>query len=329
MSWLIGSTTPILASSTPKQVSLLGVEAKINSQPNNAVNKSSDEEFKIIKFHPDRFSDYYELLSKFLVEDLKNNHAEESVLSKKNRPFLLPNEVVLSGHDGTSTNNLTVIKSKIKKNGKKGFQQNKGKSLRGGSEDAKIFTASNPPPSLNRFVPSNKPYRITQEAYIANFLTTSNSIQTFGSTSFSIASLDQITQLAAVFDQYMITEIEVWIIPIGLGTVGSVGVGGGMSYVVIDYDDTTALTTTAQAQDYTNVCAAPQSEGIYRRFVPHIAVAAYSGAFTSYTNLGPQWIDTVSQNVQHYGIKMAATISNAATQFQMQYRLHCSFRNVR
>jgi len=35
-----------------------------------------------------------------------------------------------------------------------------------------------------------------------------------------------------------------------------------------------------------------------------MAVAAFSGAFTSYSNVPAGWIDSASPGVQHYGLKL-------------------------
>lgn len=252
---------------------------------------------------PQRFSDYFALLP----SEHKLGSTEPLSL-KKLRPFLLSSEL---------NSNTQVNRKKGKGKGKK------QKSV------AKIFTASNPPPALNRFITENKPYRITQEGIITSFLTTSASIPTFSATSFSVAGLDQISNLTAIFDQYMIEQLEVWMIPLGLGTVNQVGVGGGTYCTVVDYDDANALTTYAQAEDYTNACTSPQSEAQYRRFVPHVAIAAYSGTFTSFSNTESCWIDSASTGVQHYGFKVAAQSSNVSAVYQLVIRYHLAWRNVR
>jgi hypothetical protein len=41
-------------------------------------------------------------------------------------------------------------------------------------------------------------------------------------------------------------------------------------------------------------------------------MAAYTGSFTGYVNMGPQWIDAASNTVQHYGIKMYIPGATAA-----------------
>jgi len=75
-------------------------------------------------------------------------------------------------------------------------------------------------------------------------------------------------------------------------------------YVVIDYDDGTALTSANLASAYSNCVVLNPGESCERTFSPHMALAAYGGAFTSYANVSPQWIDAASTGVQHYGVKV-------------------------
>jgi len=58
-----------------------------------------------------------------------------------------------------------------------------------------------------------------------------------------------------------------------------------------------------------------------------MAVAAYSGAFTSYSNLVGGWIDSASPAVQHYGIKLATPIATGSIAYTMTARAVVSFRS--
>jgi hypothetical protein len=111
------------------------------------------------------------------------------------------------------------------------------------------------------------------------------------------------------FDQYRLMAIRFSITPqnnaIGLVTNSTTVLSS--LYCVIDYDDSTALTTSAQAQGYNNCILLSPGESLMRTFKPHMALAAYAGAFTNYANFEPQWIDSVSTGVQHYGVKVLVT----------------------
>jgi hypothetical protein len=74
-------------------------------------------------------------------------------------------------------------------------------------------------------------------------------------------------------------------------------------YCVIDYDDSTNLTSVAAAEAYSTCLVLSPGESCDRTFKPRIALAAYSGAFTSYANAPSMWIDAGSTGVQHFGVK--------------------------
>jgi len=163
--------------------------------------------------------------------------------------------------------------------------------------------------------------------YSASPLTSSASVSTFGALYFTVGALDQISSLTALFDQYRINEIEVWIMP--RTTNNTVTSNTGLQATVVDYDDETVLGTFASALDYTNVVVGTGIEGQYRRFKPHAAIAAYSGTFASYANEESPWIDAASTGVRHYGVKTAWTTTDIPYSSDIMVRLHTEWRNVR
>jgi hypothetical protein len=192
--------------------------------------------------------------------------------------------------------------------------------------DGRVYTLQNVPARMFRPVSrgSGAIFRITQETLTGSALTTSNVSNTFAAFNFTVASLDQISSLTALFDQYRIVQIEVWICP--QATV----VGPSQLASVIDYDDSSNLSTFAQALDYVNVVSCSGDFAQYRTWRPHVAMAAYSGAFSSFANVTSPWIDAVSTGVQHYGLKLAAsTAPTNTTTFDITTRLHTQWRNVR
>jgi hypothetical protein len=170
----------------------------------------------------------------------------------------------------------------------------------------------------------NVPYKVIQETYNTGVMTTSTTIATFGAIYNTLSQLDQVSTLQSLFDQYRIVEIEHWLIP-ELPSATNVGEVASVN----DYDDATPLTSFGSALDYQNVLVGSTRDGHYRRFKPHCAVAAYSGAFTSYGNVASPWIDCTSPTVQHYGMKLAATVTTVAINFNLVTRFHLEFRNIR
>jgi len=183
-------------------------------------------------------------------------------------------------------------------------------------------------PQIIRVTTNNKEYRILDTYEVLAYLTASNAVATFVATYFTGSSLGQFSSLAAVFDQYKIEMIEVWLTP-RMSAANGIALNFGQLHSVIDYDDATALTTIASALDYENCVFSSGDAGHYRRFVPHVAYATYSGAFNSYGNVAAPWIDAASSTVQHYGLKTAWTVCDSAYIYDAQFRLHMVWRNAR
>lgn len=108
------------------------------------------------------------------------------------------------------------------------------------------------------------------------------------------------------FDQYRIEAIRFSILPQNnaVGLVTNAATTLQKVYCVIDYDDSTALASVGSALQYNNCITLSPGESLCRLFQPHMAIGAYSGAFTSFANVKPMWVDAASTGVQHYGIKL-------------------------
>jgi hypothetical protein len=108
------------------------------------------------------------------------------------------------------------------------------------------------------------------------------------------------------FDQYMIEAIRFVITPQNnaIGLVTNTTTALLPLYCVIDYDDSTALSSAGAAVSYSNCISLAPGESCERVFQPRMALAAYSGTFVGFANAAPQWIDAASTGVQHYGIKI-------------------------
>jgi len=241
-----------------------------------------------------RFEDFNQLLL-----SLEHKFGEtEPLLLKSNRPFLYSSEVSV------------VVPKTTTRRGKNGKNNKKIKDMK---ETYRTFTESNPVPHPMSNLKGNKVYKITSDV-TGNFVTAASN----GSISFLFSQLQQASQYAAVFDQYMITCIEVWIDgdPNALNTATQF-------ISVTDYDDATTMSFT-QLLPYQNALISNAGVSHYRKFVPHIAVATYSGTFVSFGNASMQWIDTVSSSVQHFGIKGAYSTGTPTVNYWARY--HVSFR---
>jgi hypothetical protein len=176
-------------------------------------------------------------------------------------------------------------------------------------------------PHMNDPRQDNKPFKITMNGTNENLLTTSTTVPVANGGVITTTIFPNFANLAVCFDQYRITSAEVWIIPQATNN-------SALMKTVVDYDNASVTATTAYFDSYTNCHTTTLANGHYRRFVPHIALAAYSGAFTSYSNVKMQWIDCVSSNVQHFGFKTYCdTTASGAIVLDLIVRAKFEFRN--
>jgi len=159
--------------------------------------------------------------------------------------------------------------------------------------------------------------------FVAAF-STSTIASTFGASSFTLGQFNGTAQYTGLFDQYRFDEFEVWLEPQSnyLSTTNV-----GMLISAVDVDDANVPGTIEAVEDKQNSLSSNGGAGHYHRWKPHMAVALYSGVFTSFGNEDADWIDSASNTVQHYGIKYAATQTTAIQNFNLQVRARVSFRN--
>jgi hypothetical protein len=185
-------------------------------------------------------------------------------------------------------------------------------------------------PRGDRYPLDSQVYRFVTSSEALAFHTTSATLPTFAAAVFSPATIiGDYTSYAAVFDQYRITKIELWLIPRLSTSDGSVSNPGLMS-TVVDFDDGNTLASVSAANDYANCITASGVNGHYRSFIPHIAVSGYTGgAFSGFVNSTSPWIDASYGNTQHFGFKTACTVTSTALVFDLNIRVHSIWRNQR
>jgi hypothetical protein len=138
--------------------------------------------------------------------------------------------------------------------------------------------------------------------------------------SFRLADLPQYASWTALFDQYRISRISVSFIPSRAptalaSTTTDVAQPALQFWYAVDLDDSTVVSPLTALMQYENVrCHTfDGTKPMTVSFKPHIAVAAYSGAFTSYANQSSQWIDCGSPDVLHYGLKYGFPCLNSTS----------------
>jgi hypothetical protein len=209
--------------------------------------------------------------------------------------------------------------------GKKG----KGKKKRGkhalskvGGSAALFFNEVGTRPHP-RYVSLEQTITVELEDQYQNFFTTSTSVPVYGSTFFALSQFDSYTEYTGLFDQYRIDQLEVWVEP-------AAGAGSSIFPLLataVDLDDTSTPTAFAVVAGKMESLVSTGAQGRYHKWVPHVAIAEYSGSFTSYGNLPATWIDSASPSVQHYGFKIASlTEVVQAINYNLTVRAVVSFR---
>jgi hypothetical protein len=179
----------------------------------------------------------------------------------------------------------------------------------------------------------NQLFNIVQEASLGTITSSATpGTEIDGAYYFYLAQLDGTAALVAVFDQYRFMQVSISFIPrcSVTGTTGTVfPTPIGQLLTAIDYDDAASTTAAVLRQKETaqiTTCTEQQT----RTLSPHAALAAYSGAFSSYANMSKMWIDANSQSVQHYGVKFAILNCNFASTiiYDVYARYVVQFRQI-
>jgi len=206
-----------------------------------------------------------------------------------------------------------------------------------------------PGSSNTKLVPWNRDVRLTDQLRLPIFSETqtvftrktdvtlaaiaqSSSVGSTLQINFTLAnSVNDSASYTTIFDQYRIVAAEVTLTPRITEANQVSPYPAGYIYTVLDYDDATPLVSTAAAQNYSSCIATPVTEAVRRCVKPRIAVAAYSGAFTSFANLADQWIDAASTGVIHYGIKCIMDVGTASAlcTYDLEQTVVVQFRSQR
>lgn len=164
----------------------------------------------------------------------------------------------------------------------------------------------------------------------ANF-TASLTLDSFSSLGFSLANFSGYTDFTTAFDQYRLILLEANFIP-QYNVNNPVLINGfGRLFTVIDLDDNVIPTTIAQLLEFGTCKVTSGYRGVTRTWVPHTAVAAYSGVFTSFANKVGDWIDVASTGVQYYGLKwgMNQQTGTVPQTYYITVTGHFEFKNTR
>lgn len=213
--------------------------------------------------------------------------------------------------------NASMVQAKA---GKKG-----GKRRLGDKMISKVYNTVAARPIHRKIV---SPAQVTANmSYVqGSTITASTSVPVFAGVLFQLSAFAQSAAYLSLFDQYKFDELEIWLEP--QYSQSNVLTNVGTLVTAVDVDDASTPTAITDVIDHQSAVTSEGFAGHYHRWKPHMAIAVYSGAFTSFANADADWIDSGSPNVQHYGIKIALTPVTAAVAYNLTVRARVSFRSA-
>lgn len=158
---------------------------------------------------------------------------------------------------------------------------------------------------------------------------------------FTMDEIPQSATFAALFDAYRVNKIVLKFIPMTMFTQSSntsanLAAQPQWLSTVIDYDDSTLLTTEGALLEYETFKQSRPSATHKRVFVPALAQDYFktSGATIAYGQARKRWIDAAYLDVEHYGVKgLINGPANLGAQVQCSWKVYAtayiSFKQTR
>ncbi len=156
--------------------------------------------------------------------------------------------------------------------------------------------------------------------------------ETLTALSFTLNDVPLPSDFTSLFDQYRIIQVILEFIPVTQPFGPSTTATDLPSvHTVIDYDDDTTPTSINTLRQYSTHQIVSNQSYFKRVLTPRFTIAAYSGAFTSYS-LGPvnTWQDANSPGIIYYGVKVGTspvtTVSGSFILYNVEatYTIQCS-----
>lgn len=131
---------------------------------------------------------------------------------------------------------------------------------------------------------------------------------------FALDGLNGSATLTSLFDFYKISAIRVSIRPQNnaIGVVDPTVTKLVEFYNVIDYNGGSIPGIADSFREFDNCVVLLPGETCERTFQPRMSALVRSAAGTDYMSVVPQWLNTSSEDVQHYGLKYFVPQVNAA-----------------
>lgn len=172
--------------------------------------------------------------------------------------------------------------------------------------------------------------------YYSGLWTNSTTSDVFNNISFILASVPGYTEFTSLYDQYRINGVKITLIPRGnqsdIGAASTTAAQSVGIFSVVDYDDTSLLTSLNQALQYQN-CKMTRTHQQHSRYLkPRVEVNALSSTAPGNANVMPVrgWVDCDFPNTPHQGVKYVFQQSpNSVQTFDVKVDYYLAFKNVR
>lgn len=171
-------------------------------------------------------------------------------------------------------------------------------------------------PSLNKI--QTQPHTFVRSFFIQEALTSLSTVNYIAAAQLNyLNQLPSASEFSVLFDQYKIKKVEWTYTP----RFDSVALDASASpwtlprfYSVVDRDDASTPTQLNQLMQYANMKSQVFNKPVKISYVPGTANTVYGGGITTnaYGMKGPQWLDIVNGNVEHYGHKVWINLNNTA-----------------
>ncbi len=169
-----------------------------------------------------------------------------------------------------------------------------------------------------------QPITIARYSASTTSFTTSTTVETNQAFYFTLDSVAGSSDFTALYDQYRILGVEIEMLPSGSD------ITSGSICIAPDFDDATATNLSSLLQ-YSKALRYPVGKPIFLKVnQPCVDVTVFgTGGAAPGVNLISPWIDCGKADVQHYGLKIAASVVGNATVYQIMIRYILQFRMIR
>lgn len=186
---------------------------------------------------------------------------------------------------------------------------------------------------------ASKVYTYRQYCYTLNIAQTAGA-DYLSATNLAVSSLPNYTDFAYIYDMYRVNYLEFTFYPttsladqaevLGPAVVSR----GGLIYVAVDKDDSTAPGQLSYLQEFQTVKTYNAGKQFMIRFKPGVVDMTWNGstAAPAATRISP-WLDASQNSIPHYGLKYGITAAPSSALALIGWRvdLYCSisFKGVK